>query len=138
MLGTWKPPAPGDLVWCWFPELPATATAGPKPRPALVTQVVTHDDGVVVQVVYGTSQRIDRLKAGEFAIRKATHPNAFALAGLAFDTKFDFKVTLELPWTDAFFKVPPRAPHGQTPKLGTLHPSLLRAAKAAHDAAANR
>ncbi len=137
MPGTWQPPSPGDLVWCWFPEWPATSP-GPKPRPALVVEVVTHGEGVFVHLVYGTSQRVDRLKAGEFSILKAGNPSAFALAGLAFDTKFDFKVILELPWTDQFFKVPPRAPHGQTPKLGTLHPSLLRAAKAAHDAAASR
>ncbi len=137
MPGTWKPPSPGDLVWCRYPELPAT-TPGPKPRPALVSQVVTREDGVVVHVLYGTSQRADRLKAGEFAILKANNPGAFALSGLAFDTKFDFKVVVELPWTDLFFKVPPRAPHGQTPRLGTLHPSLVRAAKAAYDAAARR
>ena len=92
----------------------------------------------MVHVVYGTSQRVDRLKVGEFACPKATNTSAFALAGLAFDIKFDFKVVLKLPWTDQFFKVPPRAPHGQTPKLGTLHPSLIRAAKAAYDAAASR
>lgn len=133
----WAPPSPGDLVWCWFPELPAAAP-GPKPRPALVVDVVTRQDGVAVSVVYGTSKRVDRLKAGEFAILKAMHPTAFALAGLSFDTKFDFKVIVELPWTEAFFKAPPKLPHGQTPKLGTLHPSLLRAAKAAYDAAVNR
>ena len=137
MQGTWKAPSPGDLVWCWFPELPAT-TPGPKPRPAIVAGVVTREDGVVVSVVHGTSQRIDRLRAGEFAIRKIANADAFGLAGLAFDTKFDFKMVLELPWTEQFFKVPPRAPHGQTPKLGTLHPSLLRAAKAAYEAAAKR
>jgi len=136
-MAAWRPPSPGDLVWCRFPELPAKAP-GPKPRPALVVNVVIHDDGVVVHVVYGTSQRVDRLTAGQFAIRKDANPSAFALAGLAFDTKFDFKVLLELPWTDAFFKVPPRAVHGQTPKLGTLHPSFLRAAKAAFDAVAGR
>ena len=93
---------------------------------------------MVVHVVYGTSQRVDHLKAGEFAITRAANPSAFALAGLAFDTKFDFKVALALPWTDQFFKGAPRAPYGQTPKLGILHPSLMRAAKAAHDAAASR
>ena len=137
MPGTWAPPAPGDLVWCWFPEWPDSAP-GPKPRPALVTAVVARTDGVIVQAVYGTSQRVDRLRAGEFAILKASNPSAFALAGLAFDTKFDFKSGLNLPWTDAFFKVAPRAPHGQTPKMGCLHPSLMRAAKAAYDAAQNR
>ena len=91
-----------------------------------------------MHVVHGTSQRVDHLEVGEFAILKASNPSAFALAGLAFDTKFDFKVVLQLPWTEQFFKVPSRAPHGQTPKLGILHPSLIRAAKAAHDAAASR
>jgi hypothetical protein len=134
---SWRPPSPGDLVWCWFPELP-TKAPGPKPRPALVVNVVTRADGFVVQVVYGTSKRVDRLTAGQFAIRKEANPSVFALAGLAFDTKFDFKVLIELPWSDQFFKVPSRALHGQTPKLGTLHPSLIRAAKAAYDAAAGR
>ncbi|MCI4431452.1 MAG: hypothetical protein JHC40_20070 [Burkholderiales bacterium] len=137
MPSIWKPPSPGDIVWCWFPERPAAAP-GPKPRPALVAAVVSQEDGVVVHVVYGTSQRVDHLKAGEFAITRAANPSAFTLAGLAFDTKFDFKVALALPWTDQFFKVAPRAPYGQTPKLGILHPSLMRAAKAAHDAAASR
>ena len=136
MRGTWAPPSPGDLVWCWFPELPDMAP-GPKPRPALVTAVVTQADGFVVQVVYGSSQRVDRLRAGEFAILKASNPSAFALAGLAFDTKFDFKGLLNLPWTDAFFKVAARARYGQTPKMGSLHASLMRAAKAAYDAAQN-
>jgi hypothetical protein len=137
MSGTWRAPSPGDIVWCWFPESPAM-TPGPKPRPALVTAVEIRDDGVAAHVVYGTSQRVDRLRVGEFAILRAVNPSAFAVAGLAFDTKFDFKAALTLPWTDQFFKIPPRAPHGQTPKLGILHPSLMRAAKAAHDAAASR
>ena len=137
MPGAWKPPSPGDIVWCHFPELP-DLNPGPKPRPALVTTVATHEDGTVVYVAYGTLQRVDRLKTGEFSILKARDPAAFALAGLAFDTKFDFKVIVELPWTAQFFKIAPRAPHGPTPKLGTLHPSLMRAAKAAHDAAASR
>ena len=137
MPGTWKSPTPGDIVWCQFPELPGS-DPGPKPRPALAAAVQTQEGGVIVHVVYGTSRRVDRFKSGEFSILKASNPAAFALAGLAFDTKFDFKVIVELPWTEPFFKVAPRAPHGQTPKLGTLHPCLMRAAKAAHDAAANR
>ena len=137
MPGTWRAPSPGDIVWCWFTESPVV-TPGPKPRPALVTAVEIKDDGVAANVVYGTSQRVDHLRVGEFAILRTANPSAFALAGLAFDTKFDFKAALMLPWTDQFFKVLPRAPHGQTPKLGILHPSLVRAAKAAHDAAASR
>jgi len=103
-----------------------------------VAAVEVREGGVVVHVVYGTSKRVDRLKAGEFAIRRADNPDAFALAGLALDTKFDFKAVVVLPWTEQFFKVPPHAPQGQTPLLGTLHPSLMRAAKAAFDAAGSR
>lgn len=135
MASPWKPPVVGDILWCHFPELPEV-DPGPKPRPALVAQVTIRDDGAVVAVVYGTSQRLDRLLAGEFAIRKAQNPAAFALAGLSFDTKFNFKQIVELPWTDAFFKVPPRAMHGQNPRLGTLHPSLMQTARAAYLAVA--
>lgn len=134
MAGPWKPPLVGDILWCHFPELP-TLDPGPKPRPALVMRVTVKDDGAVIAVVYGTSQRLERLSSGEFAIRKAQDPAAFALAGLSFDTKFNFRQIVELPWTDAFFKVPPKAAHGQTPKLGTLHPSMMHAARAAYLAA---
>ncbi len=134
MASPWKPPALGDIVWCHFPLLPEL-DPGPKPRPALVVQVTAKEDGELVAVVYGTSQRLDRLLAGEFAIRSAQNPAAFALAGLSFDTKFNFKQIVELPWTEEFFKVPPRAAHGQNPKLGTLHPSMMLAARAAYLAA---
>lgn len=134
MPSLWKPPIVGDLLWCYFPELPEL-DPGPKPRPALVVQVTIKDDGAVVAVVYGTSQRLDRLLSGEFAIRKAQNSAAFALAGVSFDTKFNFKQLVDLPSTDSFFKVPPKATNGQNPKLGTLHPSMMQAAKAAYLAA---
>ena len=137
MAVSWPPPAPGDIVWCHFPELPQLEP-GPKPRPALVVTVEERTDGVAVRVVYGTSQRVDRLKAGEFAITQQGHPAAYRLAGLAHDTKFDFKAAVDLPWDERFFKPPPHPKSGQTPRLGTLHPSLMRAVKAAHDAARDR
>lgn len=137
-MGTgWLPPTVGDLVWCWFPEAPDTAP-GPKPRPALVVGVEIRDDGAVVKVVYGTSQRVDRLKVGEFSIVRSRNPVAFALSGLAYDSKFDFKVIVDLPWSEEFFKVSPRPAYGQSPKLGTLHPSLLRAVQAAYEGAKRR
>lgn len=129
----WPAPLVGDLVWCWFPQPPNPAP-GPKARPALVIGVETREDGVIVSVVYGTSQRLDRLTTGEFAITRLRHPQAFALAGLAFDTKFNFRSVVDLPWGDAFFKVSPRPRYGQTPKLGSLHPSLLRSVQAAYQA----
>lgn len=65
MRARWTPPAPGDIVWCRFPNLPQRST-GPKPRPALVCDVTEREDGVAVTVAYGTSQSLNRL-------RKAVH-----------------------------------------------------------------
>jgi hypothetical protein len=137
MTTNWKLPAPGDIVWCLFPEGPDTEP-GPKPRPALVMKVDRYDNGDFVSVVYGTSKHLTRLRTGEVAIRKTSHPAAFALAGLTADTKFDFKVIVNLAWTDRYFKVPPKSPHGNTPKLGTLHATVLYAFETAYRAAASR
>jgi hypothetical protein len=54
---------------------------------------------------------------------------------LSFDTKFSMKQLMDLPFTTEWFSVPPAAPHGQSPKLGTLHPSLVPAVQAAYAAA---
>ena len=119
-------PEPGDIVWCRFPDR-ARDVAGLKPRPALVIAVAEYTDGASVTVAYGTSQKLNRLVAGEFAIRKAENLAAYTAAGLSYDTKFRLGDALELPWSDEFFTVPPSPRHGQTPKLGTLHPSLMKA-----------
>lgn len=137
MTTNWKLPAPGDIVWCLFPELP-NIEPGPKPRPALVMHVDRDDTGDFVSVVYGTSKQLARLKTGVVAIRKTSHPPAYALSGLTADTKFDFKVIVDLAWTDRYFKVPPKSPHGNNPKLGTLHATVLHAFEAAYRAAASR
>ncbi len=137
MSQNWKLPAPGDIVWCLFPEVP-DIKPGPKPRPALVMSVEQREDGDLVSVVYGTSQHLTRLKTGEVAITQAKHPAAYALAGLAYDTKFDFKVIVNLPWSDRYFKVPVRNRHGNTPKLGTLHATVLHAVEVAYRAAVSR
>lgn len=133
----WPSPTPGDIVWCLFPEAPNTVP-GPKPRPALVVGIETRQDGDVVQVAYGTSQHVTRLKTGEVAITQQKHPAAYALAGLAYDTKFDLKVIVQLPWSDRYFKPPLRNRHGNTPKIGTLHVSMLHAMEAAYRAVASR
>lgn len=137
MSRSWPPPAPGDIVWCLFPELP-DSNPGPKPRPALVLSVERREDGDVVRVAYGTSQKLDRLRTGEVAIKQAQYPAAYALAGLSYDTKFDFKAIVDLPWTDRYFKAPPKSRHGNNPKLGTLHATVLRAVEAAYRAAMER
>jgi hypothetical protein len=137
MAARWPQPAPGDIVWCRFPELPRQAP-GPKPRPALVLEVIEREDGIEVVVVYGTSKRVDKLSAGEFAITRVGHVAAYKAASLSHDTKFDFKQTARLPWSEEFFAVPPGAPHGQKPLIGTLHASMIRAAAAAHAAEKQR
>jgi hypothetical protein len=84
-----------------------------------------------VTVTYGTSQRLDRMMAGEFAIRKFDHAAAYALAGLSYDTKFNLGETWSLPWDSEFFSVPPDPKHGQTPKLGSLHSGMMKVVEAA-------
>ena len=128
-----EPPTAGDIVWCHFP---GSLRPRPKPRPALVLDVFGAGAPFAVRVAYGTSQRVRVLRSGEFAILRANHPAAYALANQSYDTKFDLRQLVELPFTTQWFSVPPHAPHGQSPRLGTLHPSLMRAATAAFRVAA--
>lgn len=127
-----SPPRPGDIVWCHFPQ-DKKLEPGPKPRPALVVKVGEIDGDPAAAVAYGTSQRIGELHPGEFAITRADR-EAFALVGLSHDTKFDLSNVIELPFSERWFAVPPGAPHGQIPKLGLLHPTMMRKAAAAHRA----
>jgi hypothetical protein len=131
--GWFPPPSPGDILWCRFPQR-GVPGPGPKARPALVTAVGQADNGPTAFVAYGTSQKVDRLFAGEFAILSAEH-SAFSASGLSSSTKFDLARIFELDFNNIWFAVAPGTPYGQTPKLGILHPSLVRRAKAAHDAA---
>jgi hypothetical protein len=129
----WAEPTAGEIVWCHFPD---EITPRPKPRPALILAVWDDDaPPFSVRVAYGTSQRTTNLFRGEFAILRERNPAAYDAAGLSYDTKFDLRQAIDLPYTTEWFSVPPRAPHGQTPKLGTLHPSLVLAVQAAFRAA---
>jgi len=131
--GWFPPPQPGDIVWCRFPEerLPKP---GPKARPALVLQVGEDQGRPVVAVAYGTSQKVVRLYPGEFVIALSDR-EAYDAAGLSHPTKFDLRRTFELDYNDTWFAVAPGAPYGQSPKLGLLHPSLVKRARAAFNAA---
>ena len=86
---------------------------------------------MAVIVAYGRAQGLQRLHSGEFAITKQGNRAAYISAGLSFDTKFDLRQSVELPWNEDFFAVPLRAPHGQHPKLGSLHTLMMRSAHAA-------
>jgi len=129
----WGEPTAGEIVWCHFPD---NITPRPKPRPALIL-VVFDDDAphFEVRVAYGTSQRVTSLHRGEFSILGDRNRAAYQAAGLSYDTKFDLRQALDLPYTSEWFSVPPAAPHGQSLKLGVLHPSLVRAVQAAFRAA---
>jgi hypothetical protein len=116
-------PDVGDIVWCWFPYVGFTKP-GPKPRPALVINVGALRGTPAVEVIYGTSQKINQLYPGEFAITPADG-GAYALSGLSYATKFNTQRSVFLPYNDVWFAPAPDAPYGQTPKLGVLHPSLL-------------
>lgn len=130
----WKQPLAGDLVWCFFPQ-DEQREPGPKPRPGLilsVRRVLGTDGQFAVKVAYGTSQKIDPLYAGEFLITRSDG-EAFQLSGLSFPTKFNMARLAELPYNDQWFTIPPQPRHGQNPKLGTLHSSLVRRLRAARD-----
>lgn len=122
-------PTAGDIVWCHFPD---DIHPRPTPRPALILAVFDDDaPRSTVRVAYGTGQKNIALHRGEFSIQRDRNPTADEGAGLSYDTKFDLRRALDLPFTIEWFSAPPAARHGQTPKLGTLHPSLVRAVRAA-------
>ena len=125
-------PAVGEIVYCRFPE--KIGKPGPKPRPALVTGIGFLDDGTpAVRVAYGTSAKTRELRSGEFLI-STEDGAAYRAAGLSYPTKFNLGSQVALPCTDEWFRVPPTPHFGHTPKLGILHPSLVRRAQAAFNA----
>ena len=122
-------PEIGDFVWCRFPYQ-GMHQPGPKPRPVLVIDIGELRGEPAVEVVYGTSQKVERLFPGEFAITP-DDGSAFVESGLSYATKFDTGRSLFLPFDDFWFAVPPGAPFGPSPKIGLLHPSLVRRVQAA-------
>jgi hypothetical protein len=92
------------------------------------------DGAVAIRVAYGTSQGVRDLHAGEFVIAPADG-EAYRVSGLSFATKFDLRRLVDLPYTTEWFQVPSVPLFGETPKLGLLHPSLMRRAQAAFGAA---
>lgn len=116
-------PEPGDIAWCYFPQVPGKP--GPKPRPVLVVKVAVEDNAVMV--VYGTSQKISKIFSTEFVLK--TGDAGFAVSGLAYDTKFDMSTLVKLPFDSDWFDLAPRK-SGEapvSPVMGVLHPTYLPA-----------
>ena len=126
-------PQAGDIVWCRFPHR-GLSMPGPKPRPALVIDIGRLGEQPAVEAIYGTSRKLERLYPGEFSITQEDG-DAFVASGLSYPTKFDTARSVFLPYDDEWFAVPAGAPYGQTPTLGVLHPSLVKRARAAFNAA---
>lgn len=121
-------PAPGDIVWCLFPE--TVGQPGPKPRPALVTAVSPTDREI--KVAYGTSRKTDRIYPTEFVVDPADVN--FDLTGLHSRTKFDMANQIQIPFnSDWVAKAPSVLPLSPLPKLGVLPANFMRAAKSAND-----
>jgi hypothetical protein len=129
-------PASGDLLWCRFPQ-DLVKMPGPKPRPGLVLAVGELAGQPAVTIAFGTSQKTSRLYAGEFLIDPADGP-AFRAAVLSYPTKFNLFKTVDLLYTEEWFGVAPGRPFGHSPKMGVLHASLMRRAKAALSSAGRR
>lgn len=119
-------PAPGDIVWCAFPQ--TMGMPGPKKRPALVARVApaTHE----VSVVYGTSLKTNHIYPTEIVLDPAEA--GFSSSGLSYRTKFDLAHQVQLPFDSRWFEpAPGPQAHIPLPKMGVLHPSYMPAIAAA-------
>jgi len=131
-------PAPGDLLWCRFPE-DLRLKPAPKPRPALVLAVGHKDDdprAPMVRVAAGTSRKTGAGEAYPWELLvQRTDTVEFRATGLGYTTKFNLRNTLELPYTPEFFETAPGQPLGKSPRLGVLHPAFMAALRTAARAA---
>jgi mRNA-degrading endonuclease toxin of MazEF toxin-antitoxin module len=113
-------PAPGDIVWCHFPE--SVGTPGPKARPALVIAVSSFDHAV--SIAYGTSQKTYNIYPKEFVLDPAD--SGFPASGLAVRTKFDLNNIVKVPFNSEWFSINRNVYASiPLPKIGILHPSYM-------------
>ena|SRR5437868_15509667 len=120
-------PAPGDIVWCHFPE--EIGNPGPKARPALVVAVFDNDHAV--RIAYGTTQKTNKLYPGEVVLDPAD--GGFPLSGLTQRTKFDLNHEVDVFFDSDWF-APNQSVYAAVPlpKMGSLHisydPAVQKAA----------
>lgn len=89
-----------------------------------------------VRIVYGTSQNITPASKGDLVIAEKPEA-AYKMAGLSYPTKFRFTKVVVLPYTNNYFDLAPIGGKlvANSPRLGTLHPSLVtEAVRAAKEA----
>ena len=115
----YKPPKPGDIVQCRFPE-GKISKPGPKERPALVIGVEMHEQPnglpeVFVDVAYGTSEDVNNCYPGEIKIEQSD-----PRTGLGFDTKFDLGNRCKLPFDEEWFTPSATRRFGSHPKRGSI------------------
>ncbi|MBC3374253.1 hypothetical protein HU762_09895 [Pseudomonas sp. SWRI92] len=122
-------PAPGDFVWCHFPEV--VGKPGPKARPGLI--VAVFDDDHAVRIAYGTTQKTEKLYPGEFVLDPADP--GFSSSGLTHRTKFDLNHEVQVLFDSDWF-APNQSVYAcvPLPKMGRLdvsyYPAVQKAAKA--------
>ncbi|MEC5317511.1 type II toxin-antitoxin system PemK/MazF family toxin [Brenneria populi subsp. brevivirga] len=122
-------PAPGDILWCKFPH--QLGMPGPKPRPALVLNIIPNEHAVLV--VYGTTQKIDRIYPGEFVIGPKL--DGWEVSGLLRETKFDLSRSVTVPFTTDWFNVAPGIfKKSPPPKMGIIPPLAIPALQKAYKA----
>ena len=123
-------PPVGSFAWCHFPLVENDRVPGPVARPVLITGHVPNRNAV--EVIFGTSQKIDTIYPTEFVILKS-HQD-FPQTNLSRSTKFDFSRPKILPFNTDWFAVAPHKPgqpHPTTPQLGSLPMSFYADAKQA-------
>jgi hypothetical protein len=108
-------PAPFDIVWCRFPEHPDLGEPGPKPRPGLVRNVATDDEGFgEVQLVFGTTTLKMTSRRFDFFVTKQSEMDS---CGLYRATRFDLDCVAWIPWASEWFDV---LPGYSSPVIGHL------------------
>jgi len=94
-------PAPYDIVWSRFPDHHSIGEPGPKPRPAIVLNASTHDDGTgEVQLIYGTTNLKMHERRQDFFVANNADMDA---CGLYRATRFDLDQIAWIPWAEEWF-----------------------------------
>lgn len=122
---TFPAPSIGDVVLLKATFRDDNGELRMKVRPAIVLKVNEPNrliPSMSVVVCRGTTS--DRpVQAWEFAVTRSHHRKEFDRAGIDKDTTFKMLDLITVPWNDTCFVIPGNRRFGETPKIGSLHPS---------------